>query len=85
MLIGYIRVSTNEQNTALQRDALQRSGCELIFEDKISGKSTNRPGLNRALRKLNVGDTTRSMETRSARAQYAPPCFNDRGTTPAKH
>jgi DNA invertase Pin-like site-specific DNA recombinase len=48
MLIGYVRVSTNEQNTALQRDALQRSGCELIFEDKISGKSTNRPGLNRA-------------------------------------
>ncbi len=42
MLIGYVRVSTNEQNTALQRDALQRSGCELIFEDKISGKSTNR-------------------------------------------
>ncbi|HDT1288659.1 recombinase family protein [Enterobacter asburiae] len=57
MLIGYVRVSTNEQNTALQRDALQRSGCELIFEDKISGKSTNRPGLNRALRQLNAGDT----------------------------
>lgn len=57
MLIGYVRVSTNEQNTALQRDALERSGCELIFEDKISGKSTNRPGLNRALRQLNAGDT----------------------------
>jgi len=57
MFIGYIRVSTNEQNTALQRDALKRSGCELIFEDKISGKSTNRPGLNRALRQLNAGDT----------------------------
>lgn len=57
MLIGYVRVSTNEQNTALQRDALQRSGCELIFEDKFSCKSTNRPGLNRALRQLNAGDT----------------------------
>lgn len=57
MQVGYVRVSTNEQNTALQRDALERSGCELIFEDKISGKSTNRPGLNRALRQLNAGDT----------------------------
>ena len=54
MQVGYVRVSTNEQNTALQRDALERSGCELIFEDKISGKSTNRPGLNRALRQLNA-------------------------------
>ncbi len=57
MQVGYVRVSTNEQNTALQRDALERSGCELIFEDKISGKSTNRPGLNRALKRLQAGDT----------------------------
>lgn len=57
MQVGYVRVSTNEQNTALQRDALERSGCEQIFEDKISGKSTNRPGLNRALKRLQAGDT----------------------------
>lgn len=43
MLIGYVRVSTNDQNTALQRDALERSGCELIFEDKMSGKTAERP------------------------------------------
>ncbi|HHO3839121.1 TPA: recombinase family protein [Escherichia coli] len=42
MQIGYIRVSTNDQNTDLQRNALNCAGCELIFEDKISGM--NRPG-----------------------------------------
>ncbi len=36
MLIGYVRVSTNDQNTDLQRNALSCAGCELIFEDKIS-------------------------------------------------
>ncbi len=34
MLIGYVRVSTNDQNTDLQRNALNCAGCELIFEDK---------------------------------------------------
>jgi len=52
MLVGYVRVSTSEQNTALQRDALERSGCELIFEDKMSGKTADRPGLKRLLRTL---------------------------------
>lgn len=57
MLIGYIRVSTNEQNTALQRNALECAGCELIFEDKISGKTADRPGLKKLLRVLSDGDT----------------------------
>ncbi|EMB4689237.1 recombinase family protein [Citrobacter farmeri] len=57
MLVGYVRVSTSEQNTALQRDALKRSGCELIFEDKMSGKTADRPGLKRLLRTLSEGDT----------------------------
>ncbi|HDT4647872.1 recombinase family protein [Citrobacter portucalensis] len=57
MLVGYVRVSTSEQNTALQRDALERSGCELIFEDKMSGKTADRPGLKRLLRTLSEGDT----------------------------
>lgn len=57
MLIGYVRVSTNDQNTALQRDALERSGCELIFEDKMSGKTAERPGLKKLLKRLYPGDT----------------------------
>ncbi|EJY9250311.1 recombinase family protein [Salmonella enterica] len=55
--IGYIRVSTNDQNTDLQRDALVRAECEQIFEDKMSGTKANRPGLKRALRRLQTGDT----------------------------
>ncbi|ENE2799431.1 recombinase family protein [Salmonella enterica] len=57
MLIGYVRVSTNDQNTALQRNALESAGCELIFEDKISGKVSDRPGLKKVLRTLSEGDT----------------------------
>lgn len=57
MLIGYVRVSTNDQNTALQRNALECSGCELIFEDKMSGKTSERPGLKKVLRTLSEGDT----------------------------
>lgn len=50
MLIGYVRVSTNEQNTALQRNALESAGCELIFEGKASGKKAERQGLKKVLR-----------------------------------
>lgn len=57
MKIGYIRVSTNDQNTDLQRDALIRAECEHIFEDKMSGAKANRPGLKRALKRLKSGDT----------------------------
>jgi len=57
MLIGYVRVSTNEQNTDLQRNALVSANCEQVFEDKISGKTRDRPGLKKALRALNAGDT----------------------------
>ncbi len=57
MHIGYVRVSTNDQNTALQRNALESAECELIFEDKISGKTSDRPGLKKVLRTLSEGDT----------------------------
>lgn len=57
MLIGYVRVSTNDQNTALQRNALESAGCVQIFEDKISGTKAERPGLKRLLRTLSEGDT----------------------------
>ncbi|NHB89178.1 recombinase family protein [Photorhabdus tasmaniensis] len=55
--IGYIRVSTNDQNSALQRNALVSANCEHIFEDKISGKTASRPGLKQALEHLKPGDS----------------------------
>lgn len=57
MLIGYVRVSTNDQNTSLQRNALECAGCELIFEDKASGKKAELPGLKKVLRTLSEGGT----------------------------
>jgi DNA invertase Pin-like site-specific DNA recombinase len=57
VLIGYVRVSTSDQHTALQRDALGKVGCDLIFEDRISGKASERPGLNQLLKRLAPGDT----------------------------
>lgn len=57
MIIGYARVSTLDQNLGLQRDALQKAGCERIFEDHISGASTERPGWAKAAAALREGDT----------------------------
>jgi DNA invertase Pin-like site-specific DNA recombinase len=57
MLVGYARVSTIEQNLALQVDALQQAGCEKIFKDRASGAKTDRPGLGEALKYVRRGDT----------------------------
>ena len=59
MLIGYARVSTDDQNLDLQRDALQKAGCnsEHIFTDQVSGTKARRPGLEQALSHLRSGDT----------------------------
>ena len=43
--IAYIRVSSESQNTARQRKALKAEGCEVFYEEKVSGKDTNRPKL----------------------------------------
>src|SRR5262249_59387181 len=56
MLIGYARVSTDDQNLDLQRDALTAAGCERIFEDRASGARGDRPGLSEALSHLRQGD-----------------------------
>ena len=56
-LIGYARVSTDSQTTALQIDALKAAGCEKIFQDEMSGAKTSRPGLDQALEYLREGDT----------------------------
>nr|WSY52404.1 recombinase family protein [Streptomyces sp. NBC_00886] len=56
-LIGYARVSTNDQEAQLQRDALTEAGCSRIFEDKASGKNIDRPELTAVLDYLRAGDT----------------------------
>jgi DNA invertase Pin-like site-specific DNA recombinase len=57
MLIGYARVSTQDQTLDLQTDALRRSGCEHIFTDTTSGAKSERPGLQDAMSHLRAGDT----------------------------
>ncbi len=57
MLIGYARVSTQDQNLDLQINALIKAGCEKAFEDRLSGSRAERPGLEKALEMLREGDT----------------------------
>lgn len=57
MLIGYARVSTDDQHLDLQRDALKQAGCERYFEDTASGAKAERSGLMDMLTTLRRGDT----------------------------
>jgi DNA invertase Pin-like site-specific DNA recombinase len=57
MLVGYARVSTLDQNLDLQRAALTQTGCEKIYEDRMSGTRDDRPGLKLTLEVLREGDT----------------------------
>lgn len=57
MLIGYARVSTQDQTLALQQDALTQAGCGRIFTDTASGAKAERDGLERALHFLREEDT----------------------------
>jgi len=54
---GYARVSTLDQDDALQHDALTAAGCDRIFVDRASGKLEHRPGLDEMLGQLRPGDT----------------------------
>ena len=57
MLIGYARVSTQDQTLDLQTDALKQAGCEKIFTDTTSGAKSERIGLQDAMNHLRAGDT----------------------------
>jgi DNA invertase Pin-like site-specific DNA recombinase len=57
MLIGYARVSTPDQTIDLQKDALQKAGCDKIFTDTASGAKAERIGLDEALGYVRAGDT----------------------------
>ncbi|MDU7559611.1 MAG: recombinase family protein, partial [Pseudomonas sp.] len=50
--IGYARVSTDDQNLDLQRDALALAGCSTVYEETMSGKSADRPELGHCLKAL---------------------------------
>lgn len=57
MLVGYARVSTNDQRLDLQMDALKVAGCEAVFHDILSGAKSDRPGLKQVLETVKRGDT----------------------------
>jgi DNA invertase Pin-like site-specific DNA recombinase len=57
MLIGYARVSTRDQDSALQLKSLAEEGCGRVFEEKASGAQRDRPELMRALDIARTGDT----------------------------
>ena len=57
MLIGYARVSTQDPNLDLQREALTKAGCQQIFEDKVNSARADRPVLATTLETLREGDT----------------------------
>ena len=56
MLIGYARVSTQDQNPELQTDALAATGCKKVFTEKASGAQRERPQLREALEYMRDGD-----------------------------
>lgn len=60
MLVGYARVSTQDQKPALQTDALKAAGCERVFIEKASGAQRERPELTGALDFMREGDTSLS-------------------------
>ena len=57
MLVGYARVSTQDQNPELQLDALKAAGCEKVFVEKASGAQRDRTELQAALGYMRSGDT----------------------------
>ena len=56
MLLGYARVSTDQQDHALQLDALRKAGCRKVYEEVISGARVERPVLQDMLTHLRDGD-----------------------------
>ena len=56
MKIGYARVSTKDQNLDLQIEALEKAGCEKIYQEKISGATKNRSELDKMIEQFRKGD-----------------------------
>ncbi len=56
LMLGYARVSTDDQDLTLQRDHLRAAGCNKLFAEKVSGARRVRPELDRMLDHLRPGD-----------------------------
>jgi DNA invertase Pin-like site-specific DNA recombinase len=70
VLVGYARVSTQEQDLALQLDALRGAGCERIFEEKASGAQRERPELQAALGFMREGAWTLRRQAMLAKNRH---------------
>lgn len=57
MVVGYVRVSTKEQNTARQSELINQLGAENVYTDRMSGKNTERPELHKMMDFVRDGDT----------------------------
>lgn len=57
MKIGYIRISTTDQNTARQELLMEQLGVDEVYIDRMSGKNTNRPELQKMMEYVRRGDT----------------------------
>jgi DNA invertase Pin-like site-specific DNA recombinase len=84
-IIGYARVSTNEQDVQLQLDALEKAGCskENIFIDHVSGARSNRPGLEKCLSTVRSGDTSLVETLRKKGVGFRSICDGSIDTTTA--
>ncbi|MBD0384662.1 recombinase family protein [Paenibacillus sedimenti] len=71
--IRYVRVSTEEQTLDLQLDALQDAGCKKVYQEKMTGKKTDRPQLSRCLEYLREGKSYLSCYY-SKKNPLATPC-----------
>ncbi len=61
MKIGYARVSTKDQSLNLQKDALEKTGCEKIYSEQISGTKTDRTKLNEMIKQIRLGRSLRDL------------------------
>ena len=73
MKIGYVRVSTEEQNTARQEIMLRELGVDELFVDRASGKNADRPELNRMMNFVRRGDTVIVVVDQPLCKKYARP------------
>ena len=70
MLLGYARVSTDDQDLTLQKTALKAAGCRRTFEEKVSGAKRARPELDRMLEQLRDDDVVPHCEGYSPEQQF---------------